>query len=473
MLTGNATTNVAVRAMKEGFNDFLIKNSHNFDQELLLTLKKAEASIRMKPTINSNKAGVKQRLLRNQPIIIGESKSLKMQIERATQAAKSSACFLITGETGTGKELIAEYIHSKSERAGNFRAINCAQLSKDLLHSHLFGHVKGAFTGASQERKGEVHAAEGGTLFLDEIGDMDLPLQAYLLRFLQDKSYSMLGSDKIEQADVRILTATNKDLHSEVEAGRFREDLYYRINVIPLHMPPLRERRDDIPLLVNHIINKYKHELDVDSCFYVNDESMEILKNYEWPGNIREIENVIWRALLLSRKEEITSELLILENNTNTSANRRQYSNIKENTLTDKNITYDISTPTELSYVVDLLLKYDPENCSRHNISDYYFQIESAYIKLLQKFYTKALKLESDNMTGAMKLLFNLITIKNSEPAKRHNDIFFNKIELHKINKQTKGYKPSSPGFGLNVRNTEMKRPEWHRKLTPGSDDAE
>src|SRR5581483_7012307 len=214
--------------------------------------------------------------------------------------APTTSSVLIQGESGTGKELIARAIHYNSPRAdGPFIAINCGALPETLLESELFGYVKGAFTGAQTNKQGLLRAADGGTLFLDEVGEMPAPLQAKLLRALQEREFTPLGSTRTEVFDARVIAATNRDLEEEINEHRFREDLYYRLSVIILSVPPLRDRREDIPLLVRHFVDKYTRQLG-DAEKRVADEAMQRLINYEWRGNVRELQNAIERAVALS-----------------------------------------------------------------------------------------------------------------------------------------------------------------------------
>ncbi|MGC8768173.1 sigma-54-dependent transcriptional regulator [Calditerrivibrio sp.] len=221
------------------------------------------------------------------------------------KVARTDISVLITGETGTGKEIIANMIHEKSSRNSHpFVAVNVASIPKDLIESELFGHVKGAFTGALADKKGKFEEADGGTIFLDEIGEMELSLQSKILRALQNREISKLGSNKTIRLDVRIIAATNKDLEKMVKEGLFREDLFYRLNVVEIHIPPLRERKEDIPILVAHFLNKYSYIKSAQ--FKVDEEVLELFRKYNWPGNIRELENVIQYAIVNSNQNSIT-----------------------------------------------------------------------------------------------------------------------------------------------------------------------
>lgn len=240
--------------------------------------------------------------------IIGRSLALKKIFDLIGVVKDTDSTVLITGESGTGKELFGRAIHDLSpRREGRFVKVNCAALTETLLESELFGHVKGAFTGATDDKVGRFEAADGGTVFLDEIGDVPLPIQVKLLRVLQDHEFERVGSSKTVKVDVRIIAATNRDLKELMKEGTFREDLFYRLNVIPIHVPSLRERVDDIPHLVEHIIEKLKHR-GIEGIKGVSPEAMKCLMSYDWPGNVRELENLIERASVCSRGEVISAE---------------------------------------------------------------------------------------------------------------------------------------------------------------------
>ncbi len=242
--------------------------------------------------------------------IVGDSEAIKATIEQARRAAVTPATVLLCGESGTGKELFAHAIHRSSERQkGQFIRVNCSALAESLLESELFGYVEGAFTGAKRGGKaGLFEEADGGTIFLDEIGEISLNLQAKLLRVLQEREIVKVGDNRPLNLDVRVITATNVNLEAELRAGRFREDLYYRLNVIPVFIPPLRQRRDDIPLLVHHLIGSFNQEYG--RCVErVSDEALQILMEYHWPGNVRELENILGRAIINMRIGETVIEL--------------------------------------------------------------------------------------------------------------------------------------------------------------------
>jgi len=240
--------------------------------------------------------------------IIGRSKAVKQLIELIEKVAKTDSTVLLLGESGTGKSLIARTIHYESPRKDKpFVTVNCAAIPSELLEAELFGYEKGAFTGAYSAKKGKFELASGGTIFLDEIGDMPLPLQAKLLRVIQDREIERLGGEKTIKVDVRIIAATNRDLKKLVEEGKFREDLYYRLNVIPIHVPPLRERREDIPILIEHFLNEFNKKYSKNVRF--TREALQILLEYDYPGNVRELSNIIERIVILNDGRVTPKEL--------------------------------------------------------------------------------------------------------------------------------------------------------------------
>ncbi|TFG60911.1 MAG: GAF domain-containing protein [Spirochaetales bacterium] len=246
-------------------------------------------------------------------VFVGKSPSILERLNITEKIAATNSTVLITGESGVGKELFAEQIHLKSRRLDKpFIRINCAALPEFLLESELFGHIKGAFTDADNDRRGRFELADGGSIFLDEIGDMSHKLQVKLLRVLEQKIIEKVGSSEQIQVDVRIIAATNKDLEQEIEEGRFRQDLYYRLNVFPLHIPPLRERKEDIPPLSDYFLEKFSHEVKKNIQVF-SPEAMEMLMAYAWPGNVRELQNVIERAVVISMHPHIYPEDLILK----------------------------------------------------------------------------------------------------------------------------------------------------------------
>jgi DNA-binding NtrC family response regulator len=244
------------------------------------------------------------------PGVIGTSAALREVARTTRRVAPSRACVLIVGETGTGKELIARAVHDLSQRrSGPYIRVNCGALTESLLESELFGHVRGAFTSAVDNRTGRFEAAHAGSIFLDEINSTSPKLQVKLLRVLQEGEFERVGDTKTIKVDTRFIAATNRDLHEEIGAGRFREDLYYRLNVVPIYLPPLRERREDVPLLVNFFLKRYgeQNRRDVRS---VHKEAMRLLCDHDWPGNVRELQNYIERAVVLGEGSEMTADQL-------------------------------------------------------------------------------------------------------------------------------------------------------------------
>ncbi len=305
IMTAYSDVENAVEAIKAGAYDYLTKPL-DFD-ELRLTLERAVDHANLR---SENKALRDMLAGLDSGGIIGQSLAMRAVMDMAANVAPSEVTVLINGESGTGKELLAKLIHANSKRKnGPYVAINCAALAETLLESELFGHEKGAFTGAEKRRDGRFMAANGGTIFLDEIGEMSMPMQAKLLRAIQEREIQRVGGEHPLKVDVRILAATNKDLKEEVERGRFRQDLYYRLNVVALVLPPLRERVEDIPLLAMHFLKRYaaKNEKNVKG-FTPN--AMDRLVKYCWPGNVRELENVVERAVVLLMGEYVSEREL-------------------------------------------------------------------------------------------------------------------------------------------------------------------
>jgi len=238
--------------------------------------------------------------------VVGDSESMRSILGTVQKVASSDSSVLIYGESGTGKELVARALHYQSNRGeGPFVKVNCGALPHELFESELFGHEKGAFTGAVRQKKGKFELAEGGTIFLDEIGDVPLDAQVKLLRVLQERQYDRVGGEQTLEVDVRIVAATNRDLRTMMAEGAFREDLFYRLEVIPFHLPPLRERREDVPLLVDHFMKKKCREMNI-PLKRLHDEALRAFCSYPWPGNVRELENVIERTIVLSDRDTIS-----------------------------------------------------------------------------------------------------------------------------------------------------------------------
>jgi DNA-binding NtrC family response regulator len=301
MMSGHHDVTAAVEAMKEGAFDYLVKPFNRDD--VLRALQKALTLRALMVENLALKRQVQDRFARAQ--VIGSSLAWRRVCEMVEQVAPSRATVLLLGESGTGKELIAGLLHHLSPRAERpFITLNTAALPATLLEAELFGHEKGAFTGAQQRKPGRFELADEGTLFLDEIGDMPIEVQVKLLRVLQDGTFERLGGTRTLRVDVRVVAASNKDLDQEVEAGRFRTDLYYRLNVITLHLPPLRDRREDIPLLVAHFLRKYAQQNHKEVAA-IQQQTLQCLQTYDWPGNVRELENIIERAVVLAQGSTI------------------------------------------------------------------------------------------------------------------------------------------------------------------------
>lgn len=302
MISGHGNIEIAVEATKKGAFDFIEKPPDL--NRLLVSVRNALDQHRL---TEENK-NIKSRLP-EVPEIIGESDAIKKIKKTIDKVAQTSSRVMITGENGTGKELVARWIHEKSDRSSEtFVDVNCAAIPADLLESELFGHEKGAFTGASCQRIGKFEQADGGTLFLDEIGDMSPDAQAKVLRALQENAIVRVGGTKKISVDVRVVSATNKDLLEEIEAGSFREDLYHRLNVIPIHVPPLRKRREDIPLLAEDWLEKLAQKDIMFSGIRFSEEALEELKTQDWSGNVRELQNGIERLGLLADNSEISKD---------------------------------------------------------------------------------------------------------------------------------------------------------------------
>jgi len=304
VMTAFASVDTAIEAMREGALDYITKPFKVDEIKLVI-----EKSVSQKKLTQENK-NLKQQL--NQDFsfsnFIGQSNEIMKLKKLAAKVSVTDSTVLIRGESGTGKDLVAKAIHTGSSRAsGPFITINCAALPESLLESELFGYKKGAFTGAIKDKDGLFKVADGGTFFLDEVGNTSPAIQVKLLRVLEDRIFTPVGDTRPVEVDVRLIAATNADLEEDVKAGKFRSDLFYRLNVIPLYIPPLRERRDDLPVLANHFVRKYCEKNKVDAKT-LTPEALEALENYDWPGNVRELENCIERAVLFSRAGEIGAD---------------------------------------------------------------------------------------------------------------------------------------------------------------------
>lgn len=306
VMTAHGSINVAVEAMKVGAYDFLTKPLDK--DHLAIVIRKALERDSLKRQVEYLRSEVDSRYAS----IIGTSPKIRAVIEDAKRAAKSDVSVLLLGESGTGKELFARSIHQWSPRAGMpLVVLNCVALTETLLENELFGHERGAFTGADRLQKGRLEMGDGGTVFLDEIGDMSLPLQAKLLRVLQDREFQRVGGTRTVSVNIRVIAATNRDLRQAVKAGQFREDLFFRLNVISLTLPPLRERIEDIPALATFFLSRHAREAKRTGMQF-SPAALEALAQYPWPGNIRELDNVIARAVVLSPQETIAPDMLAL-----------------------------------------------------------------------------------------------------------------------------------------------------------------
>ena len=304
MITAYGSVETAVQAMKIGAVDYLMK-PFDPDQLSLLTEKLMQQKRIMDENIFLRERIAEAIRFEN---LVGRSKAMQDLFSMIQDVAESDSPVLITGETGTGKELVAKAIHAKSARHnGPFIPINCGAFPEHLLESELFGHERGAFTGAHRAKKGRLDLAHYGTLFLDEVGTVPLKMQVDLLRVLETKEFHRLGGTEEIEVDFRTIAATNRDLQQAIKKGEFRQDFFYRLNVISLHIPPLRQRRDDIPLLVEHFLDRYSRETnkDIDT---VSKEAMDLLRQYDWPGNVRELENAIERAVVICKKRRLGPE---------------------------------------------------------------------------------------------------------------------------------------------------------------------
>ncbi len=306
MITGYASINSAVEAMKLGAEDYLTKPCSN--EELIIKIKKVLERKQAYDELEQLKSSLIER--HQFYHIIGKSKPMQKLYSLIEQIASTDTTVLIQGETGTGKELVAKAIHFNSQRKDKpFIAVNCAALPETLLESELFGHEKGAFSGAIQQKLGRFELAHGGTLFLDEIGDIPLSTQVKLLRVLQEHAFERVGGIKTIETDIRLITATNKDLKQGIAQKDFREDLYFRLNVMPITLPPLRERPEDIPILALHFLKRFTERFNK-PVVSISEAAMKIMLNYRWQGNVRELENVMERAVILCNGKTIDVEHL-------------------------------------------------------------------------------------------------------------------------------------------------------------------
>jgi len=305
MISGHGTIDTAVEATRRGAFDFLQKPLDT--DRLLLTLRNVLDRRGLEASVEALRSEVE-----SHHEIIGRSLAIRSVLERIERVAPTDARVLITGENGTGKELVARALHRRSRRSDRpFVEVNCAAIPSELIESELFGHMKGSFTGAVQDRPGTFEQADGGTLFLDEIGDMSLAAQAKVLRALEEGKVMRVGGQRVHDVDVRVIAATNKDLPREIEEGRFREDLFYRLNVVPVHVPPLRERRDDIPLLVRHFTDQMANRERIPTRTFTED-AVNLLVRRDWPGNVRELRNTVERLLILSAGDTVTEADVML-----------------------------------------------------------------------------------------------------------------------------------------------------------------
>ena len=306
MITAFGSIETAVKAMKMGAHDYIVKPIKLDELEVLL-----EKSLNYGQLLQEN-LSLKSRLKQYEgmPEIVSVNPKIREILERIKQVAPTDATILIEGESGTGKALFARAVHYFSPRADKpFLEINCGAIPHDLLESELFGHEKGAFTGAVATKKGKFELASGGTLFLDEIGEMPLDLQVKLLHILENQTFTRIGGTQLITTDTRIVAATNRNLRQEVQNGRFREDLYYRLRVVYFHIPPLRERKEDIPLLIQHFIEKHQPVVKK-TITGVDDAALSVLTSYPWPGNVRELENAILQAMIFTQSDVITVQAL-------------------------------------------------------------------------------------------------------------------------------------------------------------------
>lgn len=348
MISGHGTIDLAVEATKMGAYDFLQK-----PPDLNRLLIAARNAISQEKLVRDFKQ-VKKKLPKVQEIV-GESSAIEKIKTLIDKVAPSQSRVLITGENGTGKELVAKWIHEKSPRnLGPFVEVNCAAIPSELLESELFGHEKGAFTGASEQRIGKFEQAEGGTIFLDEIGDMSLEAQAKVLRALQENKITRVGGNESINVDVRVLSATNKDLQDEINEGNFREDLYHRIGVIPIKVPPLRDRTEDIPLIARACLNRLRDNDISFSSVSFTDDGLESLKKRQWSGNVRELQNAVERLGILSSDDEIDADTV------ESTLSMKRVDGDDLNALAEENQTFqEFKEAAERLYLIRQLEKHD------------------------------------------------------------------------------------------------------------------
>ena len=351
MMTAYATTENAIQALKIGAVDYILKDNENFIDEMKLAVAQSLELYRLRQ---------ENRLMRRQfssengmSNIIGNSATMKELFHAIETIGATQSTVLITGESGTGKELVAKAIHLKSSRADlPFVSINCGAFPETLLESELFGYMKGSFTGASMNKKGLFEVSDKGTIFLDEIGEMSLSMQVKLLRVLQERKFRRVGGTEELPVDTRVIAATNKNLLKLVSENKFREDLYYRVSVIPLEIPSLRQRKEDIPLLAEHFLKKFNVQMQR-SILRVSDEAMHFLEQYDWPGNVRELENTIERAVAFETTEEINVDRLPPKISCLNSAESNEADKIPETGIDLERHLADI----EKSYIIEALQK--------------------------------------------------------------------------------------------------------------------
>lgn len=352
MLTAEGSISGAVEAVKHGAYSYLVKPVEI--DELIGSIRKAEEVYNLKDENRALRMNIEENKWN---IFIGQSEKAKLIKEQAQIIGKSDSSVLISGESGTGKEVIANLIHMSSPRsAENFVCVNCGIFNENLIETELFGSEKGAYTGADKTHIGRFERADGGTLFFDEIGELSLNMQVKLLRVLQEKTFERVGGERTISSDFRLITATNRDLKEEVRKGNFREDLYYRINIIPLEMPPLRERKEDIPLLFHYFVSKFSADMNK-SIKHVNEDLLIALRKYDWPGNVRELRNITERLVVLSldgilNKGNLPTEIKNLSEDDVLENMRTDDKSMPESYMESKN-------KFEMEYILGLLAQHD------------------------------------------------------------------------------------------------------------------